>query len=737
MGDVREGDELFDELGRPCRVMYATDVQLGRPCYVVRFDDGTEIVADADHRWVTWDHRYRKAQGRAVCPQSGPAIRTTVEIRATLMADHGRERNHSIPVARPLVLPDQALPIDPYALGVWLGDGSSATGEVTVHDDDAAEVLSALAGAGIAPSGPPRRQHGASCMTYPVGGKPFRRDAATGRMVENGSFHSQLRALGLLKNKHVPAPYLRGSIAQRTALLAGLLDTDGCVTRGGRVEFCSSKQTLSESVFELAASLGHKPTMAMGDATLYGRVVGKRWRVAWSARSQVFRLKRKAGLIREDRAQRNRATHRYIVAVEPTDSVPVRCITVDSPSHLYLAGRAMVPTHNTRTGAEWLHAEAMAGDERRYMAIIGKTPGDVRDVMVEGPSGVMAVAPPWERPEYIPSKRRLTWPTGATATVYSGANPEQTRGFGGDRAWCDELAAWRYPQETWDNLLFGMREAKLDAPKVCVTTTPKPMKLVKDILARCNTDPAWRVVTSSSYVNRYNLSPLFYDTVIAPLEGTTLGQQEIHAKILSDDPRALWHRETLDKNRVLQEPRLSRIVVGVDPAISATAKSDETGIVVAGVDGPVSLKQQGYVLDDQSGRYSPQEWGETAVRLYHRFKADAVVAEANQGGDMVEHTIRTIDPTVNVQKVHASQGKHKRFEPVAALDEQGRVHHVGMFGDLEDQMCTWIEGERMPSPDRADARAWALWELMLAHEADAPVVGVNFGGLVQSSPWRL
>jgi len=373
------------------------------------------------------------------------------------------------------------------------------------------------------------------------------------------------------------------------------------------------------------------------------------------------------------------------------------------------------------------------------MAIIGKTPGDVRDVMVEGPSGIMTVAPPWERPEYVPSKRRLTWPTGATATVFSGANPEQTRGFGGDRAWCDELAAWRYPQETWDNLMFGMREAKLDAPKVCVTTTPKPMKLVKDLLARCATDEAWRVYTSSSYVNRYNLSPIYYDTVIAPLEGTTLGQQEIHAKLLSDDPRALWKRATLDANRIRegQEPHLSRIVVSIDPAITATSKSDETGIVVAGVDGPVSLKQHGYVLEDASDRYSPQAWGDKAVALYHRFRADAVVAEANQGGDMVAHTIRTIDPTVNVILVHASQGKHKRFEPVAALDEQGRVHHVGTFGDMEDQMCTWIEGERMPSPDRADARAWALWELMLAHEAEAPIVGVNFGSLVQASPWKL
>ena len=382
---------------------------------------------------------------------------------------------------------------------------------------------------------------------------------------------------------------------------------------------------------------------------------------------------------------------------------------------LMLSGRG---AGKTRTGAEWVHHEAMSGDDRRRIALIGKTPGDVRDVMVEGISGIMSITPPHERPDYQPTKRRLTWPTGATATVYSGANPEQTRGFSGDRAWCDEVCAWRYPQDTWDNLMFGMREAQLDDPKIFVSTTPKPQPLIKWMLAQCE-DPEedlYHLTRTSSYANRMNLSSIYYETVIKPMEGTTLGEQEIYARILADDPNAYWQRDWLEANRIADDdmPELYRVVVSVDPATTSEDASNETGIVVGGVDGPKGPKQHGYVFDDLSGTYTPNEWANVAISAYHNHKADSIIAEANQGGDMVKSNIHSVDANIPVKLVRATRGKAKRFEPVANLDQQGRIHHVGTFGDMEDQMCTWHDAAKnLPSPDRADARAWLIHELMV------------------------
>lgn len=396
----------------------------------------------------------------------------------------------------------------------------------------------------------------------------------------------------------------------------------------------------------------------------------------------------------------------------------------------------------TRTGAEWMHSEAMAGDSRRRMALIGKTPGDVRDVMIEGISGILAICPPHEKPDYQPTKRRLTWPTGATATIFSGANPEQTRGFSGDRAWCDEVCAWRYAQDTWDNLMFGMREAQLDDPKIFVSTTPKPQPLIKWMLKMCEDaeHPMYQMTRTSSYANRINLSEIYYQTVIAPMEGTTLGEQEIYARILADDPLAHWKREWLDANRVNLEqlPKLTRTVVSVDCATTSTDKADETGLVVAGVDRPKGLTQHGYVLEDDSGRYTPHEWATRAIRLYKSHKADCIVAEANQGGDMVKHTIHTIDPNIKVKLTRATKGKAKRFEPVANLDEQGRVHHLGTFGEMEDQMCTWNEGAKnLPSPDRADARAWAIFDLMIdGFDPLDDFVTLDLEAMTQAPSWR-
>ena len=367
---------------------------------------------------------------------------------------------------------------------------------------------------------------------------------------------------------------------------------------------------------------------------------------------------------------------------------------------LVLAGRGF---GKTRTGAEWVRAQVEAGRCSR-IALVAPTAADARDVMVEGESGLLAISSPRFRPTYEPSKRRVTWPNGAIATTYSADEPERLRGPQHDGAWCDEPASWRYP-DSYDMLMFGLR---LGAdPRCVVTGTPKPVRLIRELVAA----PTTHVTRGSTYDNAANLAPAFMAQIVAKYQSTRIGRQELYAEILDDTPGALWKRDALDALRLVKHPDLARIVVAIDPAVTSNEGSDETGIIGAGIG---AEDKHGYVLEDASLRGTPLQWAQAAVTLYHKLKADRIVAEANQGGDMVAHTIHTVDPNVPVKLVHASRGKVARAEPVAALYEQSRVHHVGTFPDMEDQMCNWTQGDA--SPDRLDALVWALTELLL----DAP-----------------
>lgn len=368
----------------------------------------------------------------------------------------------------------------------------------------------------------------------------------------------------------------------------------------------------------------------------------------------------------------------------------------DWPVWLIKAGRGY---GKTRTGSEWVRMVAESNPRAR-IALVGPTAADVRDVMVEGESGIRACAPPWAQPVYEPSKRRLTWPNGAIATTYSADEPDRLRGPQHTHAWCDEAAAWRYP-DAWDMLMMGLRLGEL--PQAVVTTTPRPVPLMKTI----QNWPGCIVTRGRTADNASNLAPTFLTSLMAKYEGTRLGRQELEGEDLDDNPDALWQRDALDANRVRQWPELTRIVVAIDPAVTSRDDSDETGIIVAGL----GADRRGYVLADLSGRHKPDAWGRIAINAYHEWKADRIVAESNQGGEMVSHVLRTIDGDVPVRLVHASRGKVARAEPVAALYEQGRVSHVGTLAKLEDQLCTWSQGQA--SPDRMDALVWAVTELML------------------------
>ena len=338
--------------------------------------------------------------------------------------------------------------------------------------------------------------------------------------------------------------------------------------------------------------------------------------------------------------------------------------------------------------------------------MIGPTAADARDVMVEGESGLLAIAPPWCRPKYEPSKRRLTWPNGALATTYSADEPERLRGPQHDGAWADELGAWRYP-EAWDMLMFGLR---LGAnPRAVVTTTPRPNKLVKDLIKL----PTTVTTSGSSYENRGNLTPSFFSQIIARYAGTRLGRQEIDGELLEDNPGALWSLSQIEDLRVGDAPVMKRIVVAIDPAVTNTEESDETGIIVAGL----GADNYGYVLDDLTISASPDAWGRRAILGFVDHAADRIVAEVNNGGDLVENVIRMVAKdmgvTISYKAVRASRGKMVRAEPVAALYEQGRIHHVGSFPKLEDQMVEYDPLTSTKSPDRMDALVWAFTELMI------------------------
>lgn len=395
---------------------------------------------------------------------------------------------------------------------------------------------------------------------------------------------------------------------------------------------------------------------------------------------------------------------------------------------LQLAGRGF---GKTRSGAEWVRQRVEAGIAKR-IALVAPTEADARSVMVEGESGIMAISPPWLRPIYEPSKHQLTWPNGAIGTLFSSAEPERLRGPQTDTAWCDELAAWQFADVSWSNLMLGLRLGR--DPRCVVTTTPRPVRVIRDLLADDRTDVV--VTRGRTRENEANLAPAFLDQIIRQYEGTRLGRQELDAELLEDTPGALWRRATIDDHRVAEAPDLTRIVVAIDPAATSGEDADETGILTAGV----GRDRHVYVLADGSGRYQPMEWAKRAIGSYRLHDADRIIAEINNGGEMVEATLRQVDPSVSFKSVHASRGKVVRAEPVAALYETGRVHHVGTFAALEDQMCAFTtDGERRrgSSPDRVDALVWALSELVVSRPAGG-LAGINraLGKLAGAAPSR-
>lgn len=553
MGAVEVGDEVLDEGGRRCRVTYATEVQVGRSCYRVTFGDGTAIVADGEHRWRTWTHGARKAAGRRVQGGRGwparrggcePAVRTTVEIAATLTQGVRGDRNHSVEVAAALDLPEAEVAIDPYVLGVWLGDGHSGGATVTTGDP---EILDRILAAGYAVgTAYATRFPERGCRSYGIGARPEQR-GADGRLRPNGSIASELRRLGVLGHKRIPAAYLRGSIAQRLALLQGLMDTDGWASgtcRRATLEITNGE--LAQGALELIRSLGMVPRMQVGRARLHGRDCGPLYRIGFRPTQPVFRLARKAARMERTPAQASRHRHRMITGVEPVASVPVRCITVDSPSHLYLAGEGMIPTHNTRAGAEWLMHGAMRKPGTTW-AVVAMSRDDLQATCIEGESGLLrAGGIAREDPAYNRTALVLRLKNGSVIRGLSAERPERTRGPNLAGAWLDELAAWRYRQ-AWDDLLPALRRGEA---RMCVTTTPKPTPLIADLVRRAERGDGVVMTRGRTRDNLQNLSRAAVADLQRLWAGTRRGRQELEGEMLADTPGALWTQERLDATRV-------------------------------------------------------------------------------------------------------------------------------------------------------------------------------------------
>ncbi len=364
---------------------------------------------------------------------------------------------------------------------------------------------------------------------------------------------------------------------------------------------------------------------------------------------------------------------------------------------LVLAGRGF---GKTEVGAQWIREQVDAGV--KSIALVAETQKDLEEVMVKR---ILDIYPGHLKPKVRYKPVRITWPNGAVALGYNGTEPNQLRGPEFERAWLDELAKYRYARETWDMLQFGMRKGK--HPCQIVTTTPRPIDLIKSMVA--GKEGRIHVTRGKTTDNVANLAAPFLKKVLDQYSGTRLGRQELDAEILGDLVGALWTQSILDAHRLREAPKLARILIAVDHAVSDTETSDEHGIIVAGH----TEDKRGVVVEDASMSGSPNEWARRAVSLYRSYGADGIVVETNQGGDMVANTIKTIDANVNIIERRASRGKHIRAEPIAALYEQGRIMHVGAFPELESQMTqmTTAGFQGTGSPDRLDALVWAMSEL--------------------------
>lgn len=734
MGELHTGDVILDETGSPTKVVMAHQPYVPHKMYRLYFSDGTWLDADADHQWVTWVHRDRKAymRGGNDCTVGlpddwptwtnyrygkstgvGPKIRLTQDIVDTFRHGVRGDLNHSIPVTLPISFSHKKLPLDPELLGVWLGGGHTNSSEISQHRDDVYHVERVASKAGF------------RFVSYPEKRNP------NSYRVDVHGLSTALKVVGVFGNKHIPRVYLTSSVEQRKALLAGLMDTDGYINqRHSMAEYCTVLPQLAEDVMELLRSLGEKPVCVRSESYLYGVRKQDRYRITWRPKFNPFHLERKHASWSPLGAQAFKHFHRMIVDYKEIPPVMGRCLTVDSPNSLYLAGKALIPTHNTRSGAEWVRETAQKYPGCR-IALVGRTTADVIGTMINGESGILAVHPPSERPEHQVSKRRLVWPNGTIAETFSSQEPSQLRGPQAFRTWADELGSWLHTADdsgltAWDNAKFMTRLPYDDVePQILVTTTPKRTQSIIDLFDEAEKKPdKVKIMTGSTFDNAANLSAIQLEELRDLYEGTEIGRQELDGELLRNLTGIMWTLDMLEDNRDLAPQRaFPYYIVAVDPSVS-DARRDECGIIVLGVTNhPKARNRHAYVVEDLSGQMGPKEWAPVVVEAAKKYHAPVIV-EKNQGGDMLPMVLQAIEPDVRVFTVWARKSKAERAEPVVAKYKSKKVHHFGHFPELENQMTTWDPQHSKKSPDRVDALCWGVYAALLT-----PPVGLFSGGL--------
>lgn len=730
MGQLQVGDQIFDESGHLTRITRVFDEEVPKTAYRLTFSDGTFLEAGGEHEWVTWDRTARRALnrskyhdstigfpenwptwrstgkgrpdvgGRHGLGASGPAIRTTDEIVSTLTFGKREDLNHCIPVCGPLQLPPRRLALDPWLLGYWLGNGATRGSQLSMYIEDEQYVRSCVQRAGH--------------DTSPNWANPYNAKKAEFSALGLGIV---LRGLGVLGDKKIPNAYMRASVEQRKALLAGLLDSDGHINAiNGIVMFSNSNEYIIDAVLELARSLGQKPVKTFMPSTLRENRKGN-WLVTWRPSFNPMWNPRKAANYMPPGSQGLRNHHRMIVRAEVIPAQPMRCITVDSPNSLYLAGEGMIPTHNSRAGSEWIVNQVLKHPCDRHGSptewlVIAETLSDARTICMEGPAGILRVLERRKvKHRYKMSPRpMILFPNGSKIYTEGADDPDVGRGYSSSGSWLDEVAKWKYPKLSWDQGIMPSLRADLigDHPRAFVTTTPKPIDLIQDWVKR--TDGSVHIIRGSTFDNAANLSPLVIQELRKRYDGTAIGLQELYGEIIEAFEGALFNRLDIENRRIDDVPdNLVNIVVGVDPSL--TGEDDEMGIVVVGRDRDNHL----YVLADRSimgvGRAAALE----AWRVVADWGADMLICEVNLGKRWMQQVFndayyelvgqglfeRNTKPPL--KGIDTKTGKRTRGEPVAMRCEQGKLHCVGRFPQLEDQMATFTSWGTSDSPDRLDA----------------------------------
>lgn len=705
-GDLQDGDVIFDERGHPCTVVKAHDPYEPQTMYRLTFSDGSTIEADGDHLWTTLTHRTRKQMTRHgidrvpdnwvfyrhqltdchgnVTGYVGSVTMNTEGLIDTFTHSSREDLNHCIPTAQPLWLPAKELPIDPYLFGSWLGDGSSKEQVIWGHIDDIGLIEKHAIGLGYTTD----RIH----------------DKGNTWKVRVFGLGKQLAQLGVYGNKHVPSDYLRASIPQRLALLRGLMDTDG-YQDSKLAEFCNTNRSLAYAVLELARSLGEKPVLKESRAKINGRDCGEKYRVTWRwNRFNPFLMERKAAQMDAPSSQGFKHGHRMIIDIEMIELKTVRCITVDSPSALYLAGEAMIPTHNTRAAAETLGQWAIETPDTRWL-VSAPTSGDIRGTCFEGDSGLLSVIPEGLVADYNKSLHEIKLINGSFIKGIPASEPERFRGGQWHGAWLDELAAWDYLQDSWDMIMFAVRLGK--HTKIIASTTPKPKPLIMELIGREGDDVV--VTKASTYVNVKNLAPSFQKQILQ-YEGTNLGRQEIHAEIIDPEEGGIVKREWFrlwPSGRPF--PKLEYIIQSYDCATSDKTHNDPTGSITLGVFKPIDGGMCVMILDCWQEHLQYPDLRPKVINEYEtvygegkdRKLVDTILVEDKSAGISLIQDLQRAHLPVHAYNPGRAD-KIQRLSIVANIIKAGRVwipessQRKGFVRDwaegMVSQICSFPEG---------------------------------------------